>query len=53
MPGLFERAASLESYWEDAIHSLKGHPNVVDIRNIGVMGAVELQPREGEDSLSG
>ncbi len=37
-----ERAASLEKHWEDAIHSLKGAPNVVDIRNFGLMGAIEL-----------
>ena len=44
---LFERAADLAPYWEDAIHSLKGEPHVVDIRNIGLIGAVELEPRPG------
>ncbi|WP_020410882.1 aspartate aminotransferase family protein [Hahella ganghwensis] len=44
--GLFERTLELESYWEDALHSLKGLPNVVDIRNIGLVGAVELAPRD-------
>jgi beta-alanine--pyruvate transaminase len=39
---LFERAAELAPYLEDAVHSLKGLPNVVDIRNIGMMAAVEL-----------
>jgi beta-alanine--pyruvate transaminase len=43
---LFERAASLAPVFEQALHSLRGAPHVVDIRNIGVMGAVELQPRE-------
>ena len=33
--------------WEDAVHSLKGRPNVIDIRNIGLMGAVEMQSRDG------
>src|SRR5207302_9617838 len=33
--GLLERAASVEKHWEDAIHSLKGAPNVIDIRNFG------------------
>src|SRR5262249_21713497 len=42
---LFERAAELAPYFEDALHSLKGLPNVVDIRNLGLMGAVELAPR--------
>jgi len=45
--GLFERAASLESYWEDAIHSLKGSPHVIDLRNIGLVGGIELEPRPG------
>lgn len=44
---LFERAASLEGYWQEALHSLRGHPHVVDIRNLGLMGAVELAPRPG------
>jgi beta-alanine--pyruvate transaminase len=42
---LFEKAIELGSYWEDAIHSLKGLPNVVDIRNFGLIGAVELAAR--------
>jgi beta-alanine--pyruvate transaminase len=45
--GLLERAASLAKYWEDAIHSLKDARNVIDIRNLGLMGAVELSPRQG------
>jgi beta-alanine--pyruvate transaminase len=44
--GLFERALSLESYLEDALHSLKGEPYVIDIRNYGVIGAVEMEPIE-------
>ncbi len=44
--GLFQRAAEMEPIWEDAIHSLKGLPNVIDIRNIGLVGAVEFAPRE-------
>ncbi|MEQ3697684.1 MAG: aspartate aminotransferase family protein [Pseudomonadales bacterium] len=43
---LFARAKSLHHYFEDAVHSLKGHKNVIDIRNYGLVGAVELQPRE-------
>jgi beta-alanine--pyruvate transaminase len=45
---LFEKAISLEQYWEDAIHQLKGLPNVIDIRNFGLIGAIELAPREGK-----
>ncbi|MFD1882421.1 aspartate aminotransferase family protein [Paracoccus pacificus] len=46
--GLFERAAELAPYWEQAIHSLKDHPHVIDIRNMGLIGAVELEPIEGQ-----
>ncbi|MGL4526315.1 MAG: aspartate aminotransferase family protein [Aestuariivirga sp.] len=45
---LFEKAIELGSYWEDAIHALKGLPNVIDIRNFGLIGAIELAPREGK-----
>ena len=44
---LFNRGKALAPVWEDAIHGLKGLPNVIDIRNLGMMGAVELAPREG------
>jgi beta-alanine--pyruvate transaminase len=43
--GLFTRVKSLASHWEDAIHALRAKPNVIDIRNIGLMGAIELAPR--------
>jgi beta-alanine--pyruvate transaminase len=46
--GLLTRAAELAPYWEDALHSLKGLPNVIDIRNLGLVGAVELAPIAGE-----
>jgi beta-alanine--pyruvate transaminase len=46
--GLFERAAELAPYWEDAIHSLKGEPNVIDLRNLGLVGAIELEPMPGK-----
>ena len=46
--GLFERAAELAPYWQDALHSLKGTRNVIDIRNMGLIGAVELEPIAGE-----
>jgi beta-alanine--pyruvate transaminase len=45
--GLFERAAELAPYWEEGLHSLKGEPHVIDIRNIGLVGAVELEPIAG------
>ncbi len=43
--GLFERAAELSPYFEQALHSLKGLPNVIDIRNLGLIGVVELASR--------
>jgi beta-alanine--pyruvate transaminase len=45
--GLLTRGASLAKYWEDALHSLKGLPHVIDIRNLGLIGAVELEPIAG------
>jgi beta-alanine--pyruvate transaminase len=45
--GLLTRGASLADYWRDALHQLKGLPNVIDIRNVGLMGAVEVAPRKG------
>ena len=46
--GLLTRAAQLEGYFADALHSLKGLPNVIDIRNIGLVGGVELAPLPGD-----
>ena len=46
--GLFENTRDLAPYWEDALHALKGLPNVIDIRNEGLIGAVELAPIEGK-----
>lgn len=45
--GLFQRAASLADYWADAVHSLRGIPNVVDIRTIGIIAGIELESRAG------
>lgn len=42
--GLFENAVKLEKKWADALHSLKDAPHVIDIRTIGLMGGVELDP---------
>jgi beta-alanine--pyruvate transaminase len=46
--GLLTRAAELADYWADGLHSLKDCPNVVDIRNTGLIGAIELEPIAGE-----
>ncbi|RMF40972.1 MAG: aspartate aminotransferase family protein [Alphaproteobacteria bacterium] len=45
--GLLTRAAELAPYWEDALHALKGLPHVIDIRNQGLIGAIELEPIKG------
>jgi adenosylmethionine-8-amino-7-oxononanoate aminotransferase len=45
--GLFERARTMAPVLEDALHSLKGARHVIDIRNGGLAGAVELEPRAG------
>ncbi|WP_185984751.1 aspartate aminotransferase family protein [Aureimonas mangrovi] len=46
--GLFERAKALEPVWADALHSLHGEAHVIDIRTIGMIGAVELEPIAGQ-----
>ncbi len=51
--GLFERAASLAPYWEDALHSLRALPNVIDLRNLGLVGGIELEPRPNAPGTRG
>jgi beta-alanine--pyruvate transaminase len=46
--GLLTRGQSLEKHFEDCIHALKGTKHVIDVRNCGLMGAVELEPRAGK-----
>ena len=46
--GLFDRARDMAPYWQEALHSLKDCPHVIDIRNIGLIGAIELEPIAGE-----
>jgi beta-alanine--pyruvate transaminase len=41
---LFERANGLENVWADAFHMLQDAPNVLDVRTVGLVGAVELAP---------
>lgn len=45
--GLFSRAAAMAPVLEAAVHALRDAPHVVDIRNIGLVGAIELAPRDG------
>ncbi|MBY0338073.1 MAG: aspartate aminotransferase family protein [Acetobacteraceae bacterium] len=45
LPG---RVRAIEGYWEEAAHSLRSAPNVIDIRNHGLIAGIELAPREGK-----
>ena len=46
--GLFERTTELAPYWEQALHSLKGLPHIIDLRNIGLIGAIEMEGIAGK-----
>jgi len=49
--GLLTRArqgSELSNYWQDAVHALKGLPNVIDLRNLGFIAGIELSSREGK-----
>jgi beta-alanine--pyruvate transaminase len=46
--GLLTRAASMQAEFASALHSLRDEPNVIDVRNIGLVGGVELKPLPGE-----
>ena len=45
---ILEHASSMQAYWADAVHSLKGLPHVIDIRTIGLIAGIELQPIDGK-----
>ncbi len=51
--GLLTRAREMEAAFAQALHSLKGLPHVIDIRNVGLVGGIELAPREGEPGKRG
>jgi beta-alanine--pyruvate transaminase len=46
--GLLTRGTQVAPYWQDALHALKGLPHVIDVRNAGLVGAVELAGIPGE-----
>ncbi len=50
---LFNRANEMSAYLEEAVHSLNGTKNVIDIRNMGLASAVELEPRDGAPGARG
>jgi beta-alanine--pyruvate transaminase len=49
--GILAHAASMQQYWEDAVHSLKGLPHVIDIRTIGLIAGIELAPIAGKPGV--
>ena len=51
--GLLTRVGELAKYWEDAAHAMRDCPHVVDIRNIGLIAAIELAPRPGAPGARG
>jgi beta-alanine--pyruvate transaminase len=51
--GLFAHAAAMSPVWEDALHGLRDVAHVTDIRNLGLMGAIDLAPRPGAPGARG
>ncbi|MDO9093521.1 MAG: aspartate aminotransferase family protein [Rubrivivax sp.] len=51
--GLLTRAGEMQDYFAQGVHSLKGEPNVIDVRNIGLVGGIELSPLAGEPTKRG
>lgn len=50
---LIEKSAALAPNFETLLHELKGAPNIVDIRNCGLIGAIQLAPRDGDATIRG
>jgi len=46
--GILAHARSIQPYWEDAVHALRGLPHVIDIRSIGLIAGIELEPIPGK-----
>ena len=49
----FASARALEPVFEEALHALRDEPHVIDIRNFGLMGGIELAPRPGAPGARG
>ena len=47
-----QECRNLSKYWEDAVHSLKGVKNVIDLRNMGLIAGVELEPIPGKPTVA-
>lgn len=50
---MFARVEALAPKWENALHELRGRPHVADIRNLGLVGAIELESRPGAPGARG
>ena len=46
--GLLTRGREMAGFFEEAVHTLDGLPNVIDVRNLGLVGGIELAPIAGE-----
>jgi beta-alanine--pyruvate transaminase len=46
--GLLTRGRDMAGFFEEAVHTLGGLPNVIDVRNLGLVGGIELAPIPGE-----
>jgi beta-alanine--pyruvate transaminase len=51
--GLLTRGAELADYWEEKLHELRELPHVRDVRNLGLIGGIDLEPRPGEAGKRG
>jgi beta-alanine--pyruvate transaminase len=51
--GTFEQAAGLEQHFENLLHSFADQKHVIDVRNFGLMGAIEMAPRAGAPGARG
>jgi len=51
--GIQAQVAALEPVFTESIHAMRDAPHVIDIRNFGLMGAIELAPREGSPGARG
>ncbi|WP_287877388.1 aspartate aminotransferase family protein [Aquitalea sp.] len=48
---LIEQSLALAPVFEDKLHALKGSQHVVDIRNCGLAGAIQLAARDGDAAI--
>ena len=51
--GTFEQSRGLEQHFEDLLHSFADHDHVIDVRNFGLMGAIEMASRPGAPGQRG